>query len=114
MKILLTIVALVTLTLALCAQPNAPKVELTWDDTINPPAATYNVKRAPGLCTGTPTFATIATGLTNKTHMDENVSAGHYCYVVTAVVNGIESEASNSSQITIPPAPPTNLQSQKK
>ena len=98
---------------SLAAQVSAPKVELSWEDAINQDA-TYTVKRAAGLCSGTPTFATIATGLKTKTYVDASVTAGNFCYVVTAVVNGIESAPSNASQATVPAAPPQNLQTQIK
>ena len=101
------------LSAALFAQ--LPKVELTWDDTNNPAGSTtYTVRRATGLCSGSPTFSTIATGLSAKTFMDDTVTAGNYCYIVTATASGIESAPSNTSQATVPAAPPANLQTQIK
>lgn len=84
-------------------------VTLTWTDTANPVGTTYTVKRAPGLCTGTPTFATIASGVAIKTYMDPNIAVGNYCYVVTAVSAGTESVPSNSASVNVPPFAPVAL-----
>ncbi len=82
-------------------------VTLTWTDTANPAGTTYNVKRAVGLCSGTPTFSTIISGVTAKTYADANVAVGNYCYVVTAVFSGLESAASNTAGAGVLPVPPT-------
>lgn len=82
------------------------KVTLTWTDTVNPAATTYTVKRAAGLCTGTPTFATLATGIATKTYEDTTVSIGNYCYVVTATLAGLESAPSNAAGAAVLPRPP--------
>lgn len=83
------------------------KVTLTWADNSNPPGTTYSVKRATGLCTGTPTFATLATGITVKTYEDTTVTVGNYCYVVTATFSGLESPPSNTAGAPVLPKPPT-------
>lgn len=106
-KFILTFVAFA----ALCAaQSNQHSVTLTWQDTQNPSGTTYNVKRATGLCTGTPTFSTIATAVAPKTYVDNAVQTGNYCYVVTATFNGVESAPSNTAAAAVPSFPPTSLQ----
>ena len=84
-------------------------VTLTWTDTLNPPSTTYNVKRATGLCTGTPTFSTIASAVAVKTYVDETVTPGNYCYVVTATYQGMESAPSNSALAPVPSFSPQGL-----
>jgi hypothetical protein len=42
-------------------------------------------------------------------YKDTAVTAGAYCYYVTATVNGTESVPSNSVNPSVPTAPPTNL-----
>lgn len=87
----------------------AHTVTLAWVDAQNPAATTYNVKRATGLCTGSPTFATLANALTVKTYIDNTVQPGNYCYVVTATFSGIESSASNSALAPVPTFAPSTL-----
>lgn len=78
-------------------------VTLTWVDTQNPAGTTYNVKQAVGLCSGTPTYSTIATAVTVKTFVQTGVAVGNYCYVVTATVGGVESAPSNAAGATALP-----------
>ena len=85
---------------------SARKVTLTWTDTSNPSGTTYSVKRAAGLCSGTPAFSTLATGITAKTYEDSTVTVGNYCYVVTASFAGLESAPSNSAAAPVLPRPP--------
>lgn len=81
----------------------APKgVNLSWSDTTNPVATTYTVYRSPGLCSGTPTFAAIVSGLTVKTYRDLP-GVGQFCYKVDAVLSGIESSGSNTVAPIVPP-----------
>jgi hypothetical protein len=82
---------------------------LTWVDKLNPTGTTYNVYRAPGLCSGTPTFSKITTAVTVTTYQDTTVTPGGYCYEVTAVFNGVESTPSNTAQANIPAFAPTTL-----
>ena len=82
-------------------------VTLTWTDAANPAGTTYSVKRATGICSGTPTYSTIASGITAKTFQDANVAVGNYCYVVTASFSGLESAPSNSAGAGVLPVPPT-------
>lgn len=85
-------------------------VTLTWADSLNPATVTtYNVKRATGLCTGTPVFTTIATAVTAKTYTDSTVTPGNYCYEVTATVGGVESSPSNTANPAVPAFAPTAL-----
>lgn len=84
-------------------------VKLSWQDTRNPAGTTYSIYRAPGLCSGSPVFAKVATGVTAKTYDDANVAVGNYCYAATASLNGLESAQSNTVQVAVPPAPPTSL-----
>ncbi len=75
------------------------KVDLSWDSVEG--AASYNVKRA--LTAGGP-YTTIAT-TSAITYTDTNVANGTtYYYVVTAIVNGVESVPSNEASAT-PTAP---------
>jgi hypothetical protein len=95
---------------SLASAQTAHSVILTWTDTLNPATGTtYNVKRATGLCTGTPTFTTLATALTTKTFTDTTVTPGNYCYEVTATVNGVESSPSNTVNPAVPAFPPAGL-----
>lgn len=95
--------------LALQGQVTTRTVTLSWADTVNPAGTTYSVYRAPGLCSGTPTFAKIATGLTVKTYQDTPIAPGTYCYAATATLSGIESAQSTSVGATVTPFPPGGL-----
>jgi hypothetical protein len=89
-------------------QPHS--VTLTWADTLNPATGTtYSVYRAPGLCSGSPVYAKLATALTGKTYEDSTVSPGNYCYVVTASYQGMESAHSNTALAPVPSFAPTGL-----
>lgn len=94
---------------SLFAQSTTRTVTLTWADTVNPAGTTYSIYRAPGLCSGTPTFAKIATGLTQKTYADTAVAPGNYCYTATATLNGIESPQSASAGAVVTPFAPNGL-----
>lgn len=87
-------------------------VTLSWIDDRNPAGTTYSVYRAPGLCSGTPVFAKIATAVTAKTYTDMTVQPGNYCYAVTATFNSVESAQSNTVQPAVPAFAPTALQFQ--
>ncbi len=84
---------------------------VTWTDTLNPPTGTttWNVYRATGLCSGTPVFSKLASALTVLTFTDATITAGNYCYAVTATVNGVESPQSNLAGAPIPAFAPTQL-----
>ena len=105
------------LSLSFCAaglaQAVTPTVTLTWEDTLNPAeGTTYSVYRATGLCSGTPVFAKLGTGITAKTYADLTTTAGNYCYTVTATVAGIESAPSNNAGSAVAAFSPVNLTSQ--
>jgi hypothetical protein len=84
-------------------------VTMVWGDTLNPAGTTYSVYRAPGLCSGTPTFAKLATALAVKTYEDTTVTPGNYCYTVTATFQGMESANSPTAAAAVPSFPPSAL-----
>jgi hypothetical protein len=89
-------------------QPHS--VTLVWADTRNPAVGTtYTVYRAPGLCSGSPVYAKLATALPGKTYEDVTVTPGNYCYAVTATVQGMESPHSNSAMAPVPAFAPAEL-----
>lgn len=88
--------------LPLFAQAAPKGVNLSWTDTTNPAGTTYTVYRSPGLCSGTPTWASISSGLTAKTFRDLP-GVGQFCYKVTANLSGIESSGSNTVNPIVPP-----------
>ncbi|GEM_PF-3257648 len=68
------------------------------------PSLTYNVYRAPS-CSGT--FAKInAAPVSTTVYFDNQPAPGSYCYRVTAVLNGVESNPSNTATATILPLRP--------
>jgi fibronectin type 3 domain-containing protein len=75
-------------------------VTLNWQDSVNPSGTTYNVYRASGSCSDSPSFSQIATGIAALTYSDTNVTVGsEYCYEVTAVdSSGDESADSNVAE----------------
>jgi hypothetical protein len=77
--------------------------------TLNPPGVTHNIYRATGLCSGSPVFSKIATGLSVATFTDSTVTGGPYCYQGTDTFNGLEGSAGAAITVTVPPAPPTNF-----
>jgi uncharacterized protein (DUF2141 family) len=93
------------------AQTATHKVTLTWTDALNPAGSTtYTVYRATGLCSGTPTFSKLATGVATLTFADSTVTPGNYCFAVSATVAGVESALSVSALATVPAFMPTALQ----
>lgn len=105
MKLILT---LLLTSLGLFAQATH-SVTLNWVDTSNPTTTTYNVYRATGLCSGSPVYSKIGTGVALKTYEDTTVQPGPYCYVVTATYSSIESAYSNSALANVPSFAPTSL-----
>jgi len=85
------------------------KVVVTWADTQNPATTTYTVYRAVGLCSGTPTYAKLATGLTTKSYDDPTPIPGSLCYSVSATDNAVESALAGSGGVSVPAAVPTGL-----
>ena len=92
MKLFISIVLFAALAFG---QTTVKKVTLTWTDDLNPAGTTYTVKRAPGDCTGTPAFVTQASALTVKTHVDQPVPPGRYCYQIIATADSLDSEGVN-------------------
>lgn len=84
-------------------------VALTVTDTLNPSGTTYSIYRAPGLCSGTPVFAKIASALTVKTYEDTTVQPGNYCYAATATFQGSESPQSPTFAAQVPSFAPSQL-----
>ena len=104
-----TIALVFVFALAVCAQTQQHSVTLVWQDAANPAGTTYNVYKATGLCSGSPSFNKIATAVTAKTYQDADVPPGNVCYYVTAVSSGVESAPSNSALAPVPSFAPTNL-----
>jgi len=81
-------------------------VVVTWDDLLNPVGTTYAVYRADGPCSATPAFVKIADAVA-KTYTDTAVVTGNrYCYTVTAILNTLESDQSNTALAAVKPFPP--------
>lgn len=102
MKLHLLALLSVFLALPIFAQAAPKGVNLAWSDPTNPTGTTYTVYRSPGLCSGTPTWAALASGLTVKTYRDLP-GVGQFCYKVDAVLSGIESSGSNTTNPIVPP-----------
>lgn len=92
------------------AQAPTHSATLTWTDTANPAGTTYSVYRSQGLCSGTPTFAKIASAVAVKTFQDTSVTSGNWCFAVTATFQGMESAPSNSAPAAVPSFAPQSLQ----
>lgn len=108
-------VLLLILAAVVAAQtPPQHSATLTWADQYNPAGTTYTVYRAPGLCSGSPIMAKIATALAVKTYEDTTVTPGNFCYQVTASFQGVESGPGNSASAAIPTFAPVNLSIQVK
>lgn len=75
-------------------------VALTWADASNPSGTTYSVYRAAGPCSGSPSFAKIATSIAALNYTDKALAPGTYCYAVTASYNGQESVRSTTAVAT--------------
>lgn len=96
------------------ASAQTRRVTLTWADTANPTQTLYNAYRLPAACGTTPSGATQwvklnPSPLNAKTYEDNTVSIGTFCYRVTAVLNNIESEPSNTAGATVGPFSPAGL-----
>ena len=95
--------AAVALLIAPCAlAQQSQSTYLRWtasSSAASNPSLTYNVYRA-NSCTGT--FTKInAAAVVLTTYLDNQPAVGSYCYQVTAVLNGVESGASNDASVTI-------------
>jgi hypothetical protein len=96
--------------LLLCALSVAAQdTKLSWDASTTP-AVTYNVYHKASPCSSTVAFSKLNTapvGVLTFTHI--NAPVGVSCYAVRSEVGGAESANSNLLQVSLPPAPPTNL-----
>jgi hypothetical protein len=93
----------------LSAVPSPGSVALTITDGVNPAGTTYSILVATGLCSGTPAFSTVASGLTALTYtLSTGITNGPYCVGVTATSGGLTSTA-GTIQVNVPPAAPTGL-----
>lgn len=99
------IVFAVLFTAAVSNAQTTHSVTLTWVDPLNPTGTTYNVYRSTGLCSGTPAFSKLASGVSTLTYKDTSVGVGNFCYEVTATVNSIEGPASNLVNPQVAPFP---------
>ena len=100
---------IILLTIAAFGQQGR-KVTLSWTDSQNPAGTTYSIYRAAGICSGSPVFSKIATGLTAKTYIDQPVAPGNYCYAATATAGGMESGQSVGAQAAVSPFAPIDIQ----
>ena len=82
-------------------------VQLTWDDTNNPPGTSYNVYRLSGVCPATVvpnSFSKVNSALiTALTFTDSPIALGPFCYYVTATNGTLESAPSTSVATTVVP-----------
>lgn len=103
MKILLALLGL-----TLTAQ-TAHQVTISWTDPNNPTGTQYNVYRATGPCTGSPTFAKILGPVSGLIVNDTTIALGAYCYYVTATNGTVESLPSPTAGATVLPFAPTSI-----
>lgn len=82
-------------------------VPITWSD--SQPGATWSVWRSPGLCTQTPSWSKLVSGLSSKTYSDSAVPVGASCYAVSAMLNGVESPLSSGVTVIRSTGAPTGL-----
>lgn len=97
MKKTLALTVLLFLAGGVAAAQTTHKATITITDTINPTGTTYSIYRATGLCSGTPVFSKLATGIAILSYVDSTVTPGNYCYQVTASVASIEGPPSNQA-----------------
>lgn len=105
----LLMIILTSFSMNLNGQTSQHTVALSWIDTSNPTGTLYNVYRATGLCSGTPSFTKVASAVAVLKYVDSTVVPGNYCYQVTATSNGVESSPSNSALAPVPSFAPTQL-----
>lgn len=97
------LLAILLLTVSALAAQTTHSVTLSWVDASNPTGTTYNVYRSTGLCSGTPVFSKLASGVTVLTYKDTSMGVGNFCYEVTATVASIEGPASNTVNPQVQP-----------
>lgn len=88
----------------------AHSITLAWQASPDSTAAGfqgYNVKR--GVASGQESTLLTTTPIQALTFTDAEAQLGANFYIVTAVVNGTESPASNEANMVILPAAPTGL-----
>ena len=92
------------------AQAASHEVDLSWTASTDP-STTVTVYRASGACSGSNlTFTKLTTSApAGGPYKDTSVTAGTWCYYVTATANGSESSPSNNAAAVVPTAPPTGL-----
>lgn len=97
---------------------SAHTVSANWsastDDTLiacaAPSVCSQNIYRAPQACSANPVFAKVASlSATAVSFTDSSPLFGNSCYVVTFVINGVESVNSNASGGSLRPSSPTTL-----
>ena len=107
----LAVLFFVLFTSLLAAQQHSVTLSWTAGDTNTTPLDTYNVYKASGACTGTPTFTklvsvaptALCTTAAPCSYQDLAVTAGSsYCYAVTALNGGLESGKSPFASAVIP------------
>jgi hypothetical protein len=88
-------------------------VALSWTastDAAANPSLTYNIYRANVPCASATTFSKVNTSaIAAVTFTDSGLQPGSYCYQGTAVLNGVESLASNQAPAVILPKAQTSL-----
>lgn len=60
------LIAILFAQVALAQGVSQHSVTLNWQDALNPAGTTYSIYRATGLCSGTPTFAKLATAVATQ------------------------------------------------
>jgi hypothetical protein len=84
---------------------NQRHATLTWQDAVNPVGTKYNVYRQLGVCSPSPVFTQIASGLAAQSYVDGTITQNqNYCYAVSAVFNSTESMISTTLYVPQQPA----------
>jgi hypothetical protein len=86
---------------------NQHHATLSWQDAANPSGTTYNVYRQLGVCSPSPAFTQIASGVAAQSYVDGTITQNqNYCYGVSAVYGSIESLLSSTTYVPQQPANP--------
>jgi hypothetical protein len=114
-KVFIAAIAILALGVTAHAQ-TTHKVTLSWtasSDSTTATPGTVSVLRASGVCPATGVPATVTTLTTSAPaggpYVDSTVTAGQYCYYVTATIGGATSVPSNTSGAPVPTFPPSGL-----
>jgi len=78
---------------------------LTWVDTLNPATTTYHIYRAPGGCGDGAPFEKMTKAPQATKSFRDDPPTGQWCYQVTAVNDGLESDPSPKVSVAKPAAP---------